>query len=75
MNHDKTFTLHRACASFQPLKQVVYSIIQERALKAFKETNSARITPSQYLKENPYTELTEMEIIHDYLMTLMGEGE
>ncbi|GFH61978.1 hypothetical protein CTEN210_18454 [Chaetoceros tenuissimus] len=75
MNHDEAFTLHRACASFQPLKQVVYNIIQERGLKAFKETNSAGITPSQYLKENPYTELTEKEIIHDYLMKMMGEGE
>ncbi|GFH61887.1 hypothetical protein CTEN210_18363 [Chaetoceros tenuissimus] len=75
MNHDEVFSLHRACASFQPLKQVLYNIIQEKGLKAFKVKNDVGITPSQYLKENPYTELTEKEIIHDYLMKLMGEVE
>ncbi|GFH61894.1 predicted protein [Chaetoceros tenuissimus] len=75
MNDSEEFSLHRACSSFQPLKQVVYNIIQEKGLKAFREKNSVGITPSQYLKENPYTELTEKEIIHDYLMKLMGEGE
>lgn len=72
INHGEAFSLHRACASFQPLKQVVFNIIQEKGLKAFKEANSAGITPSQYLKENPYTALTEKEIIHDYLMKLIG---
>ncbi|GFH61926.1 hypothetical protein CTEN210_18402 [Chaetoceros tenuissimus] len=75
MNRDEKFTLHRACASFQPLKQILYNIIEEKGLKAFRETNSAGITPSQYLNENPYTTLTEKEIINDYLMRLMGEVE
>ena len=75
MTDDEAFSLHRACASFQPLKQVMYSIIEEKGLKAFKVKNSAGITPSQYLKENPYTELTEKEIIHDYIMKMIGEGE
>ncbi|GFH61924.1 hypothetical protein CTEN210_18400 [Chaetoceros tenuissimus] len=75
MNHGEAFALHRACSSFQPLKQVLYNIIEEKGLKAFKEKNSAGITPSQYLNENPYSELTEKEIIHDYVMKLMGEGE
>lgn len=75
INHDEVFSLHRACASFQPLKQDLINIIEEKGLKAFGEANSAGITPSQYLKENPYTALTEKEIIHDYLMKLMGESE
>ncbi|GFH61891.1 hypothetical protein CTEN210_18367 [Chaetoceros tenuissimus] len=75
MNHDEAFTLHRACASFQPLKQVLSAIIQEKGLKAFRKENNAGIAPSQYLTENPYTELKEKELIHDYVMKIMGEVE
>lgn len=53
----------------------LYSIIEEKGLKAFKVKNRAGITPSQYLHENPYTELKEKEIIHDYVMKMMDEGE
>ena len=73
LNNGEEFSLHRACSSFQPLKQVLSAIIQEKGLKAVKMRNSAGITPSWYLKENPYTEVTEMEIIHNYLMKMMGE--
>ncbi|GFH56686.1 hypothetical protein CTEN210_13162 [Chaetoceros tenuissimus] len=75
MNNDEKFALHRACSSFQPLKEVIHTIIQEKGLKAFKEKNSAGISPSQYLKENPYCDLTEKEIIREYLMKAMGEVE
>ncbi|GFH43793.1 hypothetical protein CTEN210_00266 [Chaetoceros tenuissimus] len=75
MNNDNKFSLHRACSSFQPLKEVLYPIISQKGLKAFREKNTAGITPSKYLKENPYTDLTEKEIIHDYLMKMMGEVE
>ena len=75
MNHGEAFSLHRAGASFQPLKQDLINIVEEKGLNAFREANSAGIKPSQYLKENPYTALTEKEIIHEYLMKLMGECE
>lgn len=75
MNNDEKFSLHRACSSFQPLKQVISAIVLQKGIKAFREENSAGITPSQYLKENPYTNLTEMEIVQDYLMKMMGEVE
>ncbi|GFH61896.1 leucine-rich repeat domain-containing protein [Chaetoceros tenuissimus] len=75
LNHGEAFALHRACSSFQPLKQVLFTIIQKKGLRAFKVKNSAGITPSQYLNENPYTEFTEKEIIHDYIMKMMGEYE
>ncbi|GFH43787.1 hypothetical protein CTEN210_00260 [Chaetoceros tenuissimus] len=75
MNNDEAFSLHRACSSFQPLKEVIHTILQEKGLKAFREENSAGITPSRYLQENPYTNLTEKEIIHDYLMKMIGEVE
>lgn len=75
MNNDEAFALHRACASFQPLKEVIHAIIQEKGLKAFREENSAGISPSRYLQENPYTQLTEKEIIREYLMKMMGKFE
>ncbi|GFH43788.1 hypothetical protein CTEN210_00261 [Chaetoceros tenuissimus] len=75
MNNDEAFALHRVCASFRPLKEVIHAIIQEKGLKAFREENSAGITPSRYLQENPYTELNEKEIIREHLMKMMGEVE
>ena len=75
MNNDDTCALHRACTSYQPLKEVIHTIIQEKGLKAFRQENDAGITPSQYLKENPYSALTEKEIIREYLMKAMGEVE
>ena len=41
MNNDEAFALHRACASFQPLKEVILAIALEKGLKAFQEENSA----------------------------------
>ncbi|GFH43792.1 hypothetical protein CTEN210_00265 [Chaetoceros tenuissimus] len=75
MNIDNQFALHRACSSFQPLKEVINAILIQKGLKAFKEKNSAGITPSRYLQENPYTDLSEKEIIHDYLMKMIDEVE
>ena len=75
MNNDEKFALHRACASFNPLKEVIHAIILQNGPRAFQVENSAGITPSQYLKENPYTDLSEKEIIHDYLNKMMGAVE
>lgn len=64
--HDK-YALHRACVSYNPLKQVVFRIIEEKGLKAFKEENDIGISPSRYLKENLYAEVSEMEIVRKYI--------
>ncbi|GFH56406.1 hypothetical protein CTEN210_12882 [Chaetoceros tenuissimus] len=66
INADDTYALHRACSSYEPLKEVIYGIIEEKGLKAFNEKNEIGITPSRYLKENPYADLSEMEIVRDY---------
>ncbi|GFH44051.1 hypothetical protein CTEN210_00525 [Chaetoceros tenuissimus] len=73
INNHEDYALHRACSSYQPLKEVIMSIIENKGIRAFKTENSIGITPSEYLKENPYTEVTEQDIIHDYLMKMMGE--
>ena len=35
--------------------------------------NEAGITPSQYLEENPYADIDEMDIIREYVSKMMGE--
>ena len=73
INNHEDYALHRACSSYQPLKEVLMPIIEEKGLRTFKTENSIGITPSQYLKENPYTDVTEQDIIKSYLMKMTGE--
>ncbi|GFH44049.1 hypothetical protein CTEN210_00523 [Chaetoceros tenuissimus] len=73
INNHEDYALHRVCSSYRPLKEIIMSIIEKKGLGAFKTENSIGITPSQYLKENPYTDVTEQDIIHDYLMKMLGE--
>ncbi|GFH57193.1 hypothetical protein CTEN210_13669 [Chaetoceros tenuissimus] len=75
INNGDKYSLHRACSSFQPLKDIIMQIIREHGLAAFNIKNDMGITPSQYLKENPYTDMKEMDIVKEYLMTMMGELE
>ncbi|GFH46306.1 hypothetical protein CTEN210_02780 [Chaetoceros tenuissimus] len=74
MNEGSRYELHRECCSLQPSQEVIHKIIDENGLAAFKVGNKADSTPSQYLKENPFTDLTEIEIIRKYL-TKMIIGE
>ena len=73
INNDEKYALHRTCTSFQPSKQVIFTIIEEKEIGSFSVENEAGITPSQYLKENPYADIDEMEIIREYVSKMMGE--
>ncbi|GFH46381.1 hypothetical protein CTEN210_02855 [Chaetoceros tenuissimus] len=73
INNDGKYSLHRACCSFQPLKEVLMSIIKAKGIGSFAVKNEAGITPSRYLKENPYADIEEMDIVRDYIATMMGE--
>ena len=73
MNNDDKYSLHRACTSFQPLKEVILTIIKAKGIGMFQMKNEAGVTPSQYLKENPYADIDEMDIVQDYIATMMGE--
>ncbi|GFH58516.1 hypothetical protein CTEN210_14992 [Chaetoceros tenuissimus] len=73
IHSDEKYALHRACCSFQPSKQVIFTILEEKGIGAFSEENGAGITPSQYLKENPYADIEEMDIMREYVMKMMGE--
>ena len=72
INRDEKFALHRACCSYQPLKEVILGILEANGIADLKTKNEAGITPSQYLHENPYADIQEMEIIRDYIAKQTG---
>lgn len=76
INKNGKNSLHRACCSFQPLKEVLMALVVKHGIGAFKKIkNEMGFTPSQYLKQNPYADIKEMDIIQSYIMKMMGEYE
>ncbi|GFH43823.1 hypothetical protein CTEN210_00296 [Chaetoceros tenuissimus] len=66
--------LHKVCCSFYPtLDMILDTMIEKGGPKAFKEENSIGITPSRYLKENPYADVNEKEVIESYILKISGE--
>ncbi|GFH43851.1 hypothetical protein CTEN210_00324 [Chaetoceros tenuissimus] len=75
VNNGENFALHRVCSSFRPTLQEILDTMKEKGgPKAFKVKNSIDITPSRYLKENPYAHVTEKEVIEKYILDMMGEN-
>ena len=70
---DNQFSLHRACASYNPLDEVIFDIVQRQGLSGFNKPDSVGVTPSQYLSENPFTEIKEHNIIKRYILEMTGE--
>lgn len=73
VNTDDRYALHRICCSHQPSIQEIYNIIRENGIGAFNEENMIGITPSKYLNENPFADVTEMEIIRSFTMKMMKQ--
>ena len=74
INNDETFALHRLCCSFEPTLEMILNVMKDKGgLKAFKLENSIGITPSRYLKENPYAHVEEKEVIEKYVLQMTGE--
>ncbi|GFH61895.1 hypothetical protein CTEN210_18371 [Chaetoceros tenuissimus] len=69
---DNQFSLHRACASYNPLEEVIYDIVKRRDLKALKSPDSVGVTPSQYLSQNPFTDIKEEKIMKHYILRYDG---
>ena len=70
---ENQYSLHRACASYNPLEEVIFDIVKRQGLKALKNRDSIGFTPSQYLLQNPFTEITEKKIMKRYILDMMGE--
>ncbi|GFH56408.1 TIR domain-containing protein [Chaetoceros tenuissimus] len=66
INAGDTYVLHRACASCRPLKEDIYDFHEESGFKGFSQKNEIDISPSTHLKENPHTDLSDMELLRDY---------
>ncbi|GFH52692.1 hypothetical protein CTEN210_09168 [Chaetoceros tenuissimus] len=74
INNGDQFALHRVCSSFKPTLDMIMNTMKEKGgPKAFKVENRIGITPSRYLNENPYVDVTEKEIIKKYIMQMVGE--
>ena len=74
INIDEEFAFHSLCSSYKPTLEMILDTMHERGgPKAFKVKNSIGITPSRYLKGNPYTNVTEKDIIEKYVLNMMGE--
>ena len=70
---EEEYALHRACASFHPLEDIIHPIVKRQGLSSFHRPNSIGITPLHYLKENPYAEVDQRKIINRYVLDMMGE--
>jgi hypothetical protein len=73
INDEEAYTLHRACASYNPLSEIIYDLVMREGIKAMRMPNSIGITPSQYLEANTFAEISEKEIINRYILDSMGE--
>lgn len=67
------FSLHRACASCTPNTEDIYEIFKNQGLKSLAKTNEIGVTPSQYLEQNPFSDMSAQKLINRYVLEMMGE--
>lgn len=66
--------LHRACASCHPMFDIIYSLVKRKGIQAMNTPNEIDITPSEYLRTNPYTRnIKEQMILRKIILEMMGE--
>lgn len=70
---DTCFSLHRACADFKTAEEVILDIIKRQGIGAFRKANRVGVTASQYLLQNPFTDIEEQKIMKRYILDMMGE--
>ncbi|GFH49334.1 hypothetical protein CTEN210_05810 [Chaetoceros tenuissimus] len=66
INDSPKCLLHKICCAYQPTAEAIHQILQDRGLEAFYEKNSIGISPVEYLQENPFTDITEVDIVRNY---------
>ena len=72
INDEDTYALHRACSSFNPLPEIILTLVKRYGIKAMRMPNIIGITPSQYLEANTFTTISEKEIVNKYILDMMG---
>lgn len=73
INEGEAYALHRACSSFNPLSEVIHTLVQQQGLGGMRVPNAIGITPSQYLAANTFADISEKEISNRYILEMMGE--
>ncbi|GFH50171.1 hypothetical protein CTEN210_06647 [Chaetoceros tenuissimus] len=75
LNQGEDYELHRACSSFNPLKEIIYGILKRKGPSAFQKKNEVGLTPSDYLDSNPFAEIhiDQKALMKQYVMEMMGE--
>lgn len=74
INRNEEYELHAACASFNPLENILLGVLTRQGLQAFRKENSIRVTPMQYLEANPFAEINQQKLIKQYIGDMMGES-
>ena len=73
INQGEVYELHRICSSINPHFDTIYAVVKDQGLAAMNATNKARITPLQYLTQNPFADFEEMSFLRRYIRKQMGE--
>ena len=73
INNEGAYALHRACASYNPLSEIIHDLVKRQGINAMKTKNAIGITPSQYLEANTFSNISEKEIVNRYILDIMGE--
>ena len=71
LNNGDQYSLHRACCSSPPDLQVICDNLEKGGLEVLNVENRNGITPCQYLRENPYTDMTDIDIIRHFIAWMM----
>lgn len=70
---DSQFSLHQACAVYNPREEVIFNIVKRRGIGAFKKADSVGVTALQYLLQNPFADIKEEKTMKRYILDMMGE--
>ena len=73
INDGDAYALHRVCASFNPLSDIIYALVKRKGIQAMRMPNTIGITPSEYLEANTFADISEKEIINRFTVEMMGE--
>ncbi|GFH47045.1 hypothetical protein CTEN210_03520 [Chaetoceros tenuissimus] len=73
INNEEEYALHRACASFNPLAEIIHALVKQQGIESMRMPNTIGITPSQYLHANTVADISEKEIVNKYILDMMGE--
>lgn len=72
INQEEGYELHRACSSFNPMADIIIEIMKRQGPASFQKKNVIGVTPLQYLEENPYASIKNLEIIKKYIFEMTG---